>query len=51
MAYTSSTIYLFTRLHKAFRSCGPEDEGPHAGVHNYNVRQIELFYMKWFNGG
>ena len=35
MAYESSTTYLLTRL-------------PHAGLYNYNGRQIELFHMKWF---
>ena len=35
MAYESSATYLFTRL-------------PHAGLYNYNGRQIELFDMKWF---
>ena len=24
---------------------------PHAGLYKYNGRQIELFYMKWFNCG
>ena len=38
MAYANSTTYLSTRL-------------PHAGLHNYNGRQIELFHMKWFNCG
>ena len=35
MAYASSTTYLLTKL-------------PHSGPYNYNGRQIELFYMKWF---
>ena len=35
MAYESSTTYLLTGL-------------PHAGLYNYNGRQIEPFYMKWF---
>ena len=30
MAYASSTTYLFTKL-------------PHAGLRNYNERQMELF--------
>ena len=34
----SSATYLFTRL-------------PHRGLYNYNGRQIELFYLKWFNYG
>ena len=38
MAYASSTTYLLTKL-------------PRAGLYNYNGRQIELFHMKWFNGG
>ena len=36
MAYASSTTYLLTRL-------------PHAGLYNYDLRQIELFHLKWFN--
>ena len=47
----SSTTYLFTRLQKTFSSCEPKEEWPHAGLYNYNGRQIELFHMKWFNGG
>ena len=35
IAYTSSTTCLLTRL-------------PHAGLYNYNRRQIEFFHMKWF---
>ena len=35
MACESSTTYLLTRL-------------PHAGLYNYNGRQIKLFHMKWF---
>ena len=35
MAYECPATYLFTRL-------------PHASLHNYNGRQIELFHMKWF---
>ena len=35
MTYESSTTYSLTRL-------------PHAGLYNYNGRQIELFHMKWF---
>ena len=48
MAYASSTTYLFTRLQKTFSSCEPKEEWPHAGLYNYNGRQIELFHMKWF---
>ena len=48
MAYESSTTYLFTRLQKTFSSCEPKEEWPHAGLYNYNGRQIELFHMKWF---
>ena len=44
----SSTTYLFTRLQKTFSSCEPKEEWPHAGLYNYNGRQIELFHMKWF---
>ena len=51
MAYASSTTYLFTRLQKTFNSCETKEEWPHRGLYNYNGRQIELFYMKWFNGG
>ena len=36
MAYASSTTYLLAKL-------------LHAGLYNYSGRQIELFYMKWFN--
>ena len=35
MAYESSTTYLLTRL-------------PHAGLYNYNGKQIEPFHMEWF---
>ena len=35
MVYESSATYFLTRL-------------PHAGLYNYNGRQIELFHMKWF---
>ena len=35
MACESLTTYLLTGL-------------PHAGLYNYNGRQIELFHMKWF---
>ena len=37
-AYASSTTYLLTRL-------------PHAGLYNYNERQIWPFPMKCFNYG
>ena len=47
----SSTTYLFTRLQKTFSSCEPKEEWPHARLYKYNGRQIELFHMKWFNGG
>ena len=45
MAYASLTTYLLIRLQKKFSSCEPKRECPHAGVHNYNGRQIELFHM------
>ena len=51
MSYSSSTTYLFTRLQKTFNSCEPKEKWPHTGLYNYNGRQIELFHMKWFNGG
>ena len=51
MAYARLTAYLFTRLHKTFSSFEPKEEWPHAGLYNYNITQIELFYMKWFNDG
>ena len=35
MALESSTTNLLTRL-------------THAGLYNYNGRQIKLFHMKWF---
>ena len=35
MTCESSATYLLTGL-------------PHAGLYNYNARQTELFYMKWF---
>ena len=35
MTYEISIIYLLARL-------------PHAGLYNYNGKQIELFHMKWF---
>ena len=50
MAYASSATYLFRRLQKTFCSCEPREELPHAGLYNYNGRQIELFHIKWFNG-
>ena len=34
MTYESSTTYSLTRL-------------PHAGLYNYNGRQIEPFHLKW----
>ena len=48
MAYASSRAYLFTRLQKTFSSCEPKEEWPHAGLYDYNGRQIKLFNMKWF---
>ena len=36
MAYASSTTYLLRKL-------------PPASLYNYNGRQTELYYMKWFN--
>ena len=51
MAYANSIRYLFTRLQKTFSSYEPKEEWPHAGLYNYNGRQIELFDMKWFNCG
>ena len=38
MAYASAKTYLLTKL-------------PHAGLYNYNGKQIEPFYMKCFNCG
>ena len=38
MAYANSITYLLTRL-------------PHAGLYNYNEKQIELFHLKWFDCG
>ena len=38
MTYETSTTYSLTRL-------------PHAGLYNYNGRQIELFHLKWFVDG
>ena len=38
IAYASSTTCSLTKL-------------PHVGLYNYNWRQIELFYLKWFNCG
>ena len=35
MACESSATYLLTGL-------------PRAGLYNYNVREIELFHMKWY---
>ena len=51
MVYASSTKYLFTRLQKISSTCEPKEEWPHAGLYNYNGKQIELFHKKWFNGG
>ena len=47
----NSIPYLFTRLQKTFISCEPKEQWPHAGLWEYNGRQIELFHTKWFNGG
>ena len=41
---------LFTGL-QDYSSCGPKEEWPHAGLYNYNGRQIELFHMNWLIGG
>ena len=46
MGYTDSTTYLLTRLQKQFGNCEPKKEWPHAGLYNYNEKQIELFHMK-----
>ena len=48
---SSTTGYLLTRLQKKISSCEPKEELPHAGLYNYNGKQIELFHMKWFNCG
>ena len=49
MAYASLTTYLFARFQKTFSSSEPKEELSHAGLYNYNGRQIEFFHMKWFN--
>ena len=51
MAYVSSTTYLLTRLQKKFSIYEPKKEWPHAGLYNYNGKQIEPFHMKLFNCG
>ena len=51
MAYASLTTYLSTRLQKTFSTCEPKEELPHAGLYNYNGRQIKLFHKKCFNCG
>ena len=51
MVYASSTIHLFTGLQRTFGSHGPKGEWPHAGLYNYNRRQIELFHSNCFNSG
>ena len=51
MAHTILATYLFTRLQKAFSSCKPKEEWPHAGLYNYNGKQIQRFHIKWFNYG
>ena len=45
MACSTSKTYLLTRLQKKFSSCEPKEELPHAGVYNYNGRQIEVFHV------
>ena len=45
MACPTSKTYLLTRLQKKFSSCEPKEELPHAGVYNYNGRQIEVFHV------
>ena len=45
MAYTSSASYLLTKLQPKLSSCEPKEEWPHAGLYNYNGRQIELFHV------
>ena len=42
MVYASSTIYLFRRLQMTIQSLWP-----HAALHIYNWRQVELFYIQW----
>ena len=39
---------IFIRLQKIFNSGEPKVELPHAGLYNYNGRQIDFFHMKWF---
>ena len=39
---------IFIRLQKIFNSGEPKEELPHAGLYNYNGRQIDFFHMKWF---
>ena len=51
MAYVQQQMVSSTRLQKAFSSCEPRGEWPHAGLYKYNGRQIELFHMQCFNGG
>ena len=45
MACPTSKTYLLTTLQKKFSSCEPKEELPHAGVYNYNGRQIEVFHV------
>ena len=47
----SSTTYLFTRLQKTFSSYETKKKWPHVALYKYNGRQLELFHIKWFNGG
>ena len=35
---------------KEFGSCDSKDEWPHAGLYDYNGRQIKLFQIKCFDG-
>ena len=51
MTYGSSTTYLLKGLQKKISSCEPKEELSHAGLYNYNEREIELFHVKWFNYG
>ena len=40
--------HVYLQDFKTFSSCQPKEEWSHAGLYNYNGKQIELFYMKWF---
>ena len=43
-----NNIFIYN---KTFSCCAPKAERPHVGLYNHIGRLIELFQMKWLNGG